>query len=287
RLRGDEGFTQRCVDHARELRENIERRAWDGGWYRRAYFDDGRPLGSAENPECQIDSLPQSWAVISGAGDPGRARQAMNAVDERLVRRDKKLIQLFDPPFDKSTLNPGYIKGYLPGVRENGGQYTHAAVWTIMAYALQGDAERAWELLRMILPINHSLDEAAADVYRVEPYVAAADVYAVPPHTGRGGWTWYTGSAGWLYRLILETLVGLRLEVDRLRFTPRLPAAWTSVAVNYRFRSTKYRIVLRAEGGWARQKGVTLDGAKQEGETVTLRDDGLSHQAEVCFEGNP
>ncbi len=186
----------------------IDANGWDGEWYRRAYFDDGTPLGSATNAECQIDSIPQSWSVLSGAGDPHRSRKAMDAVDRRLVRREDGLIQLFDPPFDKSSLDPGYIKGYVPGVRENGGQYTHAAVWVAMAFAKLGDYRRAWELFSLINPARHGATAPGIATYRVEPYVVAADVYAVPPHTGRGGWTWYTGSAGWMYRLIIESSPG-------------------------------------------------------------------------------
>src|ERR1700720_2676815 len=198
---GDVAFADRCEQEAAQLSRNIEQNGWDGEWYRRAYFDDGTPLGSAENAECRIDSIAQSWSVLSGAGSPERARAAMEAVDQRLVRRRDALIQLLDPPFDKSTLNPGYIKGYVPGVRENGGQYTHAAIWTVMAFAALGDSRRAWELFHLINPVNHARTEAAVATYKVEPYVVAADVYAVAPHIGRGGWTWYTGSAGWMYRL--------------------------------------------------------------------------------------
>jgi cellobiose phosphorylase len=223
--RQDPAFAERCLDQARQLQANIERHAWDGQWYRRAYFDNGEPLGSQTNPECQIDSLPQSWAVLSGAGDPAHARQAMHAVDQRLVRRDAGLIQLFDPPFDHSPLNPGYIKGYIPGVRENGGQYTHGAIWTAMAFALMGDGDRAWELFALINPVRRGGTAAQIATYKVEPYVVAADVYAVAPHTGRGGWTWYTGSAGWMYRLLVETLLGVNLEGDQLRLAPRLPNA--------------------------------------------------------------
>ncbi len=220
RTRGDIAFADRCEREAAKVRRNIELNGWDGLWYRRAYFDDGTPLGSAKNAECQIDSVAQSWSVLSGAGDPERSRLAMEAVDRRLVRRDHGLIQLLDPPFDKSALNPGYIKGYVPGVRENGGQYTHGAIWAAMAFASLGDARRAWELLAMINPVNHAGSPEAIATYKVEPYVVAADVYAVPPHTGRGGWTWYTGSAGWMYRLIVESLLGLRLEEDKLRLCP-------------------------------------------------------------------
>ncbi len=179
------------------MRRNLAKHAWDGAWYRRAWFDDGSLLGTWSNAECSIDSIAQSWSVLSGAGDAARSRMAMDALDERLVRRDSGLIQLLDPPFDKSALNPGYIKGYVPGVRENGGQYTHAAVWAAMAFAALGDGRRAWELAALINPLNHSRTPKSVAVYKVEPYVIAADVYAVPPHTGRGGWTWYTGAAGW------------------------------------------------------------------------------------------
>ena len=214
--RGDVEFAQRCRREAERLQRSIEEHGWDGEWYRRAFFDDGTPLGSAANDACQIDSLSQSWAVLSGAADPGRAREAMGSVERRLVRRDQRLIQLFDPPFDASSLDPGYIKGYVPGVRENGGQYTHGAIWAVMAFAEMGDVERAWELFSLINPISHAATPEGVGVYKVEPYVVAADVYARPPHTGRGGWTWYTGSAGWMYRMIVETLLGLRLEGDRL-----------------------------------------------------------------------
>ncbi|PKO66159.1 MAG: cyclic beta 1-2 glucan synthetase, partial [Betaproteobacteria bacterium HGW-Betaproteobacteria-17] len=199
RSRGDADFAEVCSAQAAQLRSNIEAQAWDGAWYRRAYFDDGTPLGSSANEECQIDSISQSWAVISGGGDPTRARQAMTAVDQRLVRRDKQIIQLLDPPFDKSELEPGYIKGYIPGVRENGGQYTHAAIWTTMAFAMMGDTERAWEFFAMLNPVNHGSTAEAIERYKVEPYVMCADIYGVAPHTGRGGWTWYTGAAGWMY----------------------------------------------------------------------------------------
>src|SRR3989442_8678568 len=184
--------------HVEKLKKGLEQ-AWDGDWYRRAYFDDGTPLGSAQNDECRIDSIAQSWGVISGAAEAHRAVRAMAAVDEYLIRRGDGLVLLFTPPFDKSALNPGYIKGYAPGVRENGGQYTHGAIWTMIAFALLGDGDRSGELFSLLNPINHASTRAGLHKYKVEPYVAAGDVYAVPPHTGRGGWTWYTGSAGWVY----------------------------------------------------------------------------------------
>jgi cyclic beta-1,2-glucan glucanotransferase len=281
RMRSDTSFAERCQSEAAQLRQNIERNAWDGEWYRRAYFDDGTPLGSASNAECQIDAIAQSWAVLSGAGDPGRSRTAMAAVDRRLVRRDHALIQLLDPPFDKSTLDPGYIKGYVPGVRENGGQYTHGAIWTVMAFAALGDSRRAWELFDMINPVNHASSEAAIATYKAEPYVIAADVYAVAPHTGRGGWTWYTGSAGWLYRLIVESLLGLKLEVDKLRFAPCLPADWETFKLHYRYRETVYHIIVLQTHAADNKTGVTVDGVEQRDEAVPLVDDRLEHAVEV------
>jgi len=285
RMRGDTAFSERCQNEAATLRQNIERNAWDGEWYRRAYFDDGTPLGSSINAECRIDSIAQSWSVLSGAGEGQRPRTAMNAVDERLVRRNKMLIQLLDPPFDQSALDPGYIKGYVPGVRENGGQYTHAAIWAAMAFAVLGDGQRAWELLALINPVNHGSSPDAIAAYQVEPYVVAADVYALPPHTGRGGWTWYTGSAGWMYRLIVESLLGLRLDMDKLYFAPHFPDAWNTFKVHYRYRETVFHIVVvRAHAG---NSGVTLDGVEQAGTFVPLVDDRKEHAVEVRYGETP
>ncbi len=285
RMRNDPSFADRCAMEAAQLRQRIEENAWDGEWYRRAYFDDGSPLGSRDNAECQIDSVAQSWAVLSGPDDAARSRMAMNAVNARLVRREHALIQLLDPPFDTSDLEPGYIRGYVPGVRENGGQYTHGAIWAAMAFAALGDAERAWELTAMINPINHARTLEGAAVYKVEPYVVAADVYALTPHTGRGGWTWYTGSAGWMYRLVVESLLGLNLEVDRLRFAPCLPPEWNELALHYRYRETHYHIVVRrieTEGDAATATvSVTLDGVPQPGNSVVLADDCQEHHVEV------
>jgi cellobiose phosphorylase len=250
RARGDVAFVERCAAEAARLRASLEEHGWDGEWYRRAYFDDGTPLGSAASAECRIDSIAQSWSVLSGAGDAARAHGAMEALDQHLVRRDHGLVQLLDPPFDQGRSNPGYIKGYVPGVRENGGQYTHAAIWAAMAFAELGDERRAWELFAMINPINHARSAAALATYKVEPYVMAADVYASAPHTGRGGWTWYTGSAGWMYRLAVESLLGLRLEGDKLRLAPCLPPHWPGFKLSYRYRDTVYRIaVVRDESG--------------------------------------
>jgi cellobiose phosphorylase len=282
RSRHDAAFAGRCDTQAQLLQQNIAQHAWDGQWYRRAYFDNGEPLGSSVNPECQIDSLPQSWAVISGAGDPNRARQALQSVDQRLVRRDAGLIQLFDPPFDKSSLNPGYIKGYIPGVRENGGQYTQAAIWTAMAFALSGESERAWELFTLLNPIHHGATPAQIATYKVEPYVVAADVYAVAPHTGRGGWTWYTGSAGWMYRLLVETLLGVNREGDQLRLAPRLPKMWTTCKIHYRYRQTVYHITItRLAPDSTGANILILDGNEISGTTLPLADDQNEHFAEL------
>ena len=282
RSRGDPVFAERCETEAARLQQNLEQHAWDGDWYRRAYFDDGGPLGSQSNPECQIDSLPQSWAVLSGAGDPARSLRAMQAVDRRLVRRGSRLVQLFDPPFDRSPLNPGYIKGYIPGVRENGGQYTHGAIWAAMAFARLGDAARAWELFDLLNPVRHGGTPEQIAVYKVEPYVVAADVYALAPHTGRGGWTWYTGSAGWMYRLLVETLLGVNLEGDQLRLNPLLPAAWPSFKIHYRYRQTVYHVtVSRITSETAASPRFTCDGVALEGETLPLCDDRQEHAVEL------
>lgn len=269
--KGDLEFAENCRTQAELLTANIETSAWDGEWYRRAYFDDGTPLGSKDNDECQIDSISQSWAVISQAGNPERARQAMEAVNQRLVQRDAQLIKLLTPPFDKSELEPGYIKGYVPGVRENGGQYTHAAIWATMAFAMQGDNERAWELFAMLNPINHTITSKQIDIYKVEPYVMSADIYAATPHTGRGGWTWYTGAAGWMYRLTIETLLGIHLENNKLRIAPCLPAHWQSYKVHYRYRDTVYHIIINCDN-------KSLDGFEK---SIPLIDDHQEHFIQI------
>jgi cyclic beta-1,2-glucan synthetase len=283
--RGDAPFAERCETEDRKLRQNLEQHGWDGAWYRRAFFDDGSPLGSSTNVECRIDSVAQSWSVLSGAGDAKRSRIAMNAVDARLVRRDHALIQLLDPPFDRSDLDPGYIRGYVPGVRENGGQYTHGAIWSAMAFAALGDRERAWELTSMMNPVNHARSPDGMATYKVEPYVIAADVYALAPHIGRGGWSWYTGSAGWMYRLVVESLLGLTREGDRLRFTPCLPADWTSFTMRYCFGETVYEIAVSQlfsePGARVGPTRVTVDGAGQADRSVHLVDDRAVHEVLV------
>ena len=281
--RGDSVFAGKCLSEARQLRHNIEQNAWDGEWYRRAYFDDGSPLGSSANHECNIDSIAQSWSVLSGAGDELRSWKAMDAMDKCLVDRDHGLIKLLAPPFDKGELDPGYIRGYVPGVRENGGQYTHAAIWAAMAFAAMGDSKRAWELFDMINPVNHAASPEAVTVYKVEPYVTAADIYAVAPHVGRGGWTWYTGSAGWMYRLIIESLLGLRLEVDKLHFAPHFPAEWSEFKVHYRFHETVYHITVTQSPDSVTESQMTLDGIAHFDKAIPLVNDQCEHFVELTF----
>ena len=284
RARNDIVFAEHCVDAAETLRQNLERHGWDGAWYRRAWFDNGAPLGSIQSDECRIDSIAQSWSVLSGAGDPQRARQAMASLDQHLVRRDARLVQLLDPPFDKTAQDPGYIRGYVPGVRENGGQYTHAAIWATMAFAQLGDNARAWELLRMINPVNHGRDADAIAIYKVEPYVVAADVYAIAPHVGRGGWTWYTGSAGWMYRLVVESLLGLRREGERLHLAPCYPIEWPEYRLRYRYRDTVYRIRVQQNSG---DRRFSIDGIDQAEWVIPLQDDGVEHVVEAWLGEQP
>lgn len=273
----------RYARHRQELKNALEK-AWDGDWYRRAYFDDGTPLGSAQNDECRIDSIAQSWAVISGVADQYRAGRAMASVDEYLVRRGDGLIILFSPPFDKSRLDPGYIKGYLPGVRENGGQYTHGALWAVIAFALLGDGDRAGELFGLLNPINHASTRAGMHKYKVEPYVAVADVYAVPPHTGRGGWTWYTGSAGWMYRAALEFILGFKLSGDQLRIDPCVPRFWHDFEITYRRGPTTYRIKIENPHSFCRGVAtVELDGMVQPKDLILLSNDGATHQVRIVM----
>ncbi|WP_166364900.1 GH36-type glycosyl hydrolase domain-containing protein [Pseudomonas akapageensis] len=274
-VHGDAAFAKRCSEEAARLQASLEEHAWDGSWYRRAWFDDGQLLGSASNDECRIDSISQSWSVLSGAASPARRRTAMASVEKHLVRPGIGAVLLLDPPFDKGSLDPGYIKGYVPGVRENGGQYTHAAVWAGMAFARLGDSTRAWSLLNMINPAGQGTD-AQTEIYKVEPYVMAADVYGTPPHAGRGGWTWYTGSAGWMYRLIVESLLGLQRIGTGLRIVPLLPAHWPGYTLHYRYGATHYTIeVLPAVDA---RPSITLDGKWMNGDALELLDDGVDHR---------
>jgi cyclic beta-1,2-glucan synthetase len=284
--RGASEHAARWRAHASSLQAAAEGQAWDGAWYRRAYFDDGTPLGSAGNAECRIDSIAQSWGVLSGAAEPERARRAMDAVDAYLVRPGDDLVLLFTPPFDKTGKDPGYIKGYLPGVRENGGQYTHAAVWCVMARAQLGDGERAAELFAMLNPVNRAASRAGVHAYKVEPYVVAADIYAEPPHVRRGGWTWYTGAAGWLYRAGLESMLGVTKRGDVLHVAPCIPPRWSGFRVRYRHGATEYEISVEnphsVAHGVAR---IDLDGARLEypDQGIALRDDGRAHRVNVVL----
>ena len=272
--RGDAVRAGAWRERAQELAAALEREAWDGQWYRRGYFDDGTPLGSAQNDECRIDSIAQSWAVLSGGASPERALQAMEQSYQQLVRQEASLALLFTPPFDKSAMEPGYIKGYPPGIRENGGQYTHGALWSIFAHAELGQPDRAMEIFSIINPINHARTEEDAKKYRVEPYVIAADVYSVAPHVGRGGWTWYTGSAGWMYRAGLEAILGVTREGDRLRIKPCIPAAWPGFELTCQFGGTRYDIKISRADAPVQLGLVDVEQVSPGEFLITLRDGG-------------
>jgi len=286
RARGDDSFADRCESEARALGERVDASSWDGAWYRRAYFDDGTPLGSGANAECRIDSIAQSWAVLSGAAPAGRARTAMESVDRELVRRDSRLVRLLTPPFDTSRPPPGYIQGYVPGVRENGGQYTHAAIWVALAFAALGDGDRAWELFGLLAPIRHGSNDSDVKTYKVEPYVVAGDVYDSPQHAGRGGWTWYTGSAGWMYQLLVESLLGLERRGERLRVRPLLPTQWPGFEMRYRFGRSTYEIACRAAAVGERAR-ISIDGVEAADGWVALVDDGRVRRVAVSVCRNP
>ncbi len=283
--RGEQTRAALWRQHCQGLKDALNR-AWDGDWYRRAYFGDGTPLGSVANSECRIDSIAQSWSVISGAGEPARTQRAMAAVDKYLLRRDEGIMLLFTPPFDKAQPNPGYIKGYPPGIRENGGQYTHAALWAAMAYGMLGDGDKVGELLWLLNPIHQASTNAAIHRYKVEPYAVAADVYGVPPHIGRGGWTWYTGSAGWMYRVALESLLGFKVQDASVRLDPCIPRTWPGFDIRFRYGKATYDIAVenpsRVNRGIA---AAELDGMALEakGLRIPLIDDGKEHTVRVVL----
>jgi cyclic beta-1,2-glucan synthetase len=282
RARKDFEFATRCQKEALQIKKNIELNAWDGEWYLRAFFDDGTPLGSSKNEECKIDSIPQSWSVISGGGESGYSQTAMQSAYERLVKKDLSVIQLFDPPFNHAVPNPGYIKGYLPGVRENGGQYTHAAIWLVMAAAALKDKKRTYDLINMINPLNHAVSPSGIKKYKTEPYVIAADVYAVENHQGRGGWTWYTGSAGWMYQLLAESFLGLKRTGNRLIINPCIPDEWNSFGIQYRFMETVYHLKFEQD---RKQDELTilLDGVIQDAEGILLLNDEVPHEVLISL----
>jgi cyclic beta-1,2-glucan synthetase len=284
--RDESGRSHDWLEHASALKDALEQHGWDGDWYRRAYFDDGTPLGSVSNSECRIDSIAQSWSVISGAAEPARAERAMAAFDKYLVLRDDRLALLFTPPFDHAEPDPGYIKGYPAGIRENGGQYTHAAIWSVFAFAKLGDGDKAFELLSLLNPINHTNSQTGVHRYKVEPYVVSADVYSVPPHVGRGGWTWYTGSAGWTYRVALERILGFRLQGNNLLLDPCIPKSWPGYEISYRFGSARYDISVENPQGVCRGiLAINLDGRmlSRRPSLVPLADDGASHRVQIVL----
>jgi cyclic beta-1,2-glucan synthetase len=283
---GKDELAQRYKSRAKDYAAAVEKSAWDGNWYRRAYYDNGAPLGSSQDIECQIDAIAQSWAVISGAGDPDRSRRAMQSVMERLVNPPDRLALLFTPPFDKTTNDPGYIKGYLPGTRENGGQYTHAATWTAWAYARLGDGKQAAALFDLLNPIFHSDSEEKAAVYRVEPYVICADIYSEAPYVRRGGWTWYTGSAAWMYRLGLEAILGFKKIGDTLHIEPVIPPTWDGYEIRYQFGDSVYLIqVDNSEHGSQHVREIRLDGEVLKDKSIPLVDDHLEHRVVVVLGG--
>ena len=289
RARGDEVRVARYTDYREKLVQALESAGWDGKWYRRAYYDNGQPIGSSESDECQIDALAQAWAVISGTASAKRARQAIHFAEKRLVCNDAGMIRLLTPAFNKTPNDPGYIKGYLPGIRENGGQYTHGVLWFVRAMAELGRGTRAVELLRMLTPVWHTRDTAATQVYQTEPYVVAADVYGEPPHVGRGGWTWYTGSAGWMFRVAVETILGFSTENgETIVMNPTISAAWPECRLNYRLPDGKTRFEITVNNPRGKERGVnwaTLDGepaAVVNGAArIPLLRDGRSHRVVI------
>ncbi len=286
--RGDEPHGASWRRHATSLGQSIERDGWDGSWYLRAFFDDGTPLGGHASAECRIDSIAQSWGVMSGAAERTRATAAMAAVDEHLVRRDEGLVLLFTPPFDQTPHDPGYIKGYPPGIRENGGQYTHGAIWSVIAFTLLGDGDKAGELFSLLNPIHHASTRADVHRYKVEPYVMCADVYS-EAHAGRGGWTWYTGSAGWTYRAGLEWILGFRLRGTALIMDPCVPKSWPAFDIAFQYHSARYKIAVTNPHGVCRGVSrVTLDGEvlQTNSAEIPLVDDGSDHIVEVVL-GRP
>jgi cyclic beta-1,2-glucan synthetase len=281
--RGERALAARWCAEAKRLAAALEL-AWDGEWYRRAYFDDGRPLGSVHNDECKIDAIAQSWAVLSKAAPANRAERAMDAVRTHLIRRDAQVVLLLAPPFDSGDLHPGYIKGYIPGIRENGGQYTHAALWTVMALARLGYGDEAVELFHMLNPINRTRDAGGVRRYAVEPYVVSGDVYAHPAHSGRGGWTWYTGSAGWMYRVAIESILGLERRGETFAMNPCVPSTWPGYRLQWRYGTSRYDIDVDNQAHCSHGVfRVELDGKEVSSDAIPLVDDGRIHTVKVVM----
>jgi cyclic beta-1,2-glucan synthetase len=287
--RGEQQRSARWLAHAAVLRESLERNAWDGAWYRRGYFDDGTPLGSAQSDECRIDSIAQSWSVISGVATGARATQAMAELESQLIRPDVGLALLFAPPFDRTPLEPGYVKGYPPGIRENGGQYTHAAAWSVIAFAKLGEGKKAADLFALLNPINKTNTRAGLRRYKVEPYAVAADIYSMPPHVGRGGWTWYTGSAGWIYRAGLESILGFQLQGEHLLMNPCIPKEWPNFSISFKYRTSRYDIAVAnpsaVSSGVVRTivDGAVLNGPSKIGVRISLVNDGATHAVQLTL----
>jgi cyclic beta-1,2-glucan synthetase len=275
--------------YRKHLIQALDAAGWDGAWYRRAYYDNGELIGSASSDECQIDALAQAWAVLSGVASPERVKMGLDAVENRLVSNQDGMIRLLTPPFNLTPNDPGYIKGYLPGIRENGGQYTHGVLWFVKAMAECGHGTRAVELLTMLTPIWHTKNAEGVARYKTEPYVVAADVYGEPPHVGRGGWTWYTGSAGWMYRVAVESILGFTIENgDTIVMNPSISATWNSCKLKYRVPGETTSFAITLENRSARQQGVSsalMDGKPApvvEGVArIPLLRDGASHEVVV------
>ncbi|HKZ31103.1 MAG TPA: glycosyl hydrolase family 65 protein, partial [Vicinamibacteria bacterium] len=285
--RGEAVLARRWLDRADALENALEHSAWDGEWWIRAFDDDGRPWGSRACDECRIDSIAQSWSVLSGSRADGRARQALAAAWRELVREDESLVRLLWPPFDATPREPGYIRAYPPGIRENGGQYTHAAAWLAWAFAEVGDGDAAHRIFELIHPIRHASTNAGVARYRVEPYVIAGDIGSVAPHVGRGGWTWYTGSAAWTWRLAVEAILGLRLRNGRLALHPCLPRAWDGFEAHVRGPDGWLAIRVRVDESLppgARE--LSVDGAPVRDAEIALPSDGATHTVELCM-GRP
>jgi cellobiose phosphorylase len=285
KLKGDTNNEDRFRKKVEQLTASLEEHAWDGEWYLRAYFDSGETLGSRHNTECRIDSIAQSWSIISGAGNRERAEKAMNSLYRYLVREEDRIAMLLTPPFDRSEPDPGYIRGYLPGIRENGGQYTHAAVWAVIAFAKMNAGDQACRLFSLINPVTHTDSYPAIMKYKQEPYVICADVYSRYPHAGRGGWSWYTGSAAWMYAAGIEYILGLRKEGERLYIRPVIPAEWRRFSLSYRYGETTYMIeVENPKGVNSGDVSIMIDGMEYRYDHILLRDDGNFHNVLVTIQ---
>ena len=276
REKKDEEKANLYSDYASKLAEKLNNNAWDGQWYKRAIFDDGTPLGSIENEECKIDSISQSWSVISGAGESEKSKKALNSANNYLIDRENRIIKLLTPAFAESNLEPGYIKDYPKGIRENGGQYTHAAIWLGIAYAMKKDNETAYEIFDILNPINHSRTDIEVKKYKNEPYVISADIYTNEKHLGRGGWSWYTGAASWMYRFAIEYILGFKKRGNSIILEPVVPSAWEGYEIEYKYNKTVYKIQVMNNMKTSTNK-LSVDGTLKDGNMFELIDDGGIH----------